>query len=129
MDRTFIETDDRHSAFYQRLRRELRTAGIEVVDTPADATATLRIHADITDQRVLAVSARNVPREFEVYYTVSYSVQSGENTLIETRTLTKTRAYTWDETQVLGKSQEELELRNALVGDLVRVVLIQLSSL
>jgi LPS-assembly lipoprotein len=78
---------------------------------------------------VLSVSARNVPREFEVFYTVFYSVETEETTLLEPRSQTLTRDYTWDETEVLGKEKEQQLLREAIVADLVRLVLIQLSSI
>ena len=55
----------------------------------------------------LSVSARNVPREFEVFYTVFYSLRTEEETLLSTRSQTLTRDYTWDETLVLGKEKEE----------------------
>ena len=129
MERTYIAAADKHSGFYQALRRELRNSGAELVDSPADATAVFTIDTDITGQRVLAVSARNVPREYEVYYIVGYSVASGETTLLDKHTQTKTIAYNWDETEVLGKAHEEQVLRSALVKDLVRLVMIQLSSL
>ena len=129
MDRTYIATEDRHSGFYQGLRNSLKSAGVNIVDSPANATAIFSIHTDITSQRVLAVSARNVPREYEVYYTVTYSLESGETILLEPRTQTQTSAYTWDETKVLGKAQEEQVLRDAIVDDLVRVVMIQIASL
>ena len=129
MQRTYIATADRHTEFYQKLRRELNAAGIELVDSPADATSIFNIHTDITNQRVLSVSSRNVPTEYEVFYTVSYSLESGQTALLPARTQTQTRDYTWDETLVLGKQHEQQTLRDAIVGDLVRVVMIQLSSI
>jgi LPS-assembly lipoprotein len=129
MQRTFIATENSHSQFYQALRTELKQSGVEVVDSPADATAIFVIHTDVTRQRVLSVSARNVPTEYEVYYMVSYSVQSGQTSLLDRRTQTQVQDYTWDETLVLGKEHEQQQLRKAIVGDLVRVVMIQLSSL
>jgi len=129
MARTYIATDDQRSLFYRRLRDSLRGAGVIVVESPFDATATFSILSDIPGQRVLSVSARNVPREYEVFYTVFYSVQAKDVTLLEPRSQTLTRDYTWDETQVLGKEKEEELLREAIVDDLVRIVLIQLSSI
>jgi LPS-assembly lipoprotein len=70
-----------------------------------------------------------VPREFEVFYTVFYSVESGDNTIMPPQSLTRTRDYTYDETLVLGKAREEELLREAIVDDLVQVILKQLSSL
>ena len=128
MSRTFIETDDRHSLFYRGLRDSLRAAGVEIVDSPVDATATFSIASDNTNQRVLSVSARNVPTEYEVYYTVVYGVVTGERSLLSLRSQTLTRDYTWDETRVLGKEKEEQVLREAIVDDLIRIVLFQLSG-
>ena len=45
------------------------------------------------------------------------------------QSLTLTRNYTYDPTLVLGKSREEELLRNAIVDDLVRIVLKQISTL
>jgi LPS-assembly lipoprotein len=129
MARTYIAADDQRSLFYRRLRDSLQGAGVNIVESPFDATATFSILSDIPGQRVLSVSARNVPREFEVFYTVFYSVQAKEVTLLEPRSQTLTRDYTWDETEVLGKEKEEQLLREAIVDDLVRIVLIQLSSI
>lgn len=129
MSRTYIETSDRQSLFYRRLRDSFRKAGVDIVESPLDATATFSIRADDTGQRVLSVSARNVPTEFEVYYTIVYDVTAERGTLLARRTQTLTRDYTWDETQVLGKEREERVLRESIVNDLVRVVLIQLSAI
>ncbi|HEX7062400.1 MAG TPA: LPS assembly lipoprotein LptE [Woeseiaceae bacterium] len=129
MARTYIDTQDRFSLFYRKLADGLEQAGVELVDTPEAATAELVIHTDDTGQRVLSVSARNVPTEYEVYYTVYYSLVSGKSVLMEPRLETLTRDYTYDQTRVLGKEREEELLREAIADDLVRVVLRQLSSL
>lgn len=129
MARTYIAAQDQRSLFYRRLRDSLENAGVEVVDSAADATATFTILSDIPGQRVLSVSARNVPREFEVFYTVYYRVETENATLLEPRSQTLTRDYTWNENEVLGKEKEEALLREAIVEDLVRIVLIQLSAI
>ena len=129
MERTYIATQDRFSQFYRELRRSLQAAGVEVVDSPDGPTATLRILFDLTDQRVLSVSARNVPTEFEVFYTVRYAITSGEKNLLEPQELTLTRDYTYDSTLVLGKAKEEQLMRDAIVDDLVRIVLKQISAI
>ncbi len=129
MERTYIATDDRHSLFYRRLRTAMKEAGVQLVDDPLSATATLYITYDETDQRVLSVSARNVPTEYEVYYTIEYSVGAAQKNLLETQTLTLTRDYTYNPTLVLGKAREQELLREAIVDDLVRIVLKQISAI
>jgi len=129
MERTYIATDDRHSLFYRELRLQLQAAGASLVDAEADSTATFSILYDDTAQRVLSVSARNVPTEYEVYYTIQYTIDDGITRLLEPRTLTVTRDYTYDATLVLGKAREEELLRDAIVKDLVRIILKQISTL
>lgn len=129
MQRTYIDTADRHSLFYREFRLQLQAAGVELVDTPGDATATFSILTDQTDQRVLSVSARNVPTEYEVFYTIEYALEDSQQSLMAPQLLTLTRDYTFDTTLVLGKAHEEQTLREALVKDLVRVVMKQLATL
>ena len=129
MERTYIAADDHYSFFYRELRRQLQANGMQLVDDPTESNATLSIHIDRTDQRVLSVSARNVPTEYEVYYSIEYSVDSGETNLLTRQFITLTRDYTYDETLVLGKAHEEQLSREAIVNDLVRIVLKQLGTL
>ena len=127
MQRTYIETEDNRSLFYRAFRRDLQAAGVNVVDSRDEATAVFTIYFDKTSQRVLSVSARNVPTEFEVFYTISYGLMGGDVTLIDVQDMTLVRDYTYDATLVLGKAKEEAVIRDALVEDLVRVVLKQIS--
>lgn len=129
MERTYIATGDRYSLFYRELRAQLQDAGVQLVDTAAESSATFSILYDESDQRVLSVSARNVPTEYEVYYTVQYAIDGIGNRLLETQNLTVTRNYTYDSRLVLGKAREEDLLREAIVKDLVRIVLKQISTL
>ena len=129
MERTYIDAIERNTQFHRELRRQLLAADVTIVDSPDQATAILTISADETGQRVLSVSARNVPTEYEVFYTVGYSLLAGQQRLLSPQDLTFTRDYTWDETLVLGKQQEEELMREAIVNDLVRTVLKQISTL
>jgi len=129
MQRTYIDAIERDTQFHRELRRQLRASSVDIVDSPVEATAIFSISRDETGQRVLSVSARNVPTEYEVFYTVEYSLVSGEESLLAPQDVTVTRDYTWDETLVLGKAREEETMREAIVRDLVRNVLKQLSTI
>jgi LPS-assembly lipoprotein len=129
MERTYISASDGYSLFLREFKSRLQASGVELTDSATDATATFTISFDETSQRVLSVSARNVPTEYEVFYTISYSLDAGAETLLPQQTLTLTRNYTYDSTLVLGKAHEEELLREAIVKDLVRVVMKQISTL
>lgn len=129
MKRTYISSSDSYSLFVREFKARLRTAGVELSESEADATATFTISFDDTSQRVLSVSARNVPTEYEVFYTLIYSLDAGTTNLMSEQALTLTRNYTYDSTLVLGKAREEELLRDAIVQDLVRIVMKQISTL
>ncbi len=129
VQRTYIDAVDPYSLFYQEFRSSLTAAGVNVVESPDAATAVFSLLFDETGQRVLSVSARNTPAEFEVFYTIEYALVSEGESLLPQQDLTLTRYYVYDETLVLGKAREEELLRRALVDDLVRIVLKQVSTL
>jgi len=129
MMRTFVAAERPHTEFLATLTDVLRQRGAEVLAAPVDGGAVLDIASDETGQRVLSVSARNIPREYEVYYAVTFSLRVGAENLIDHEVLVVTRAYTYDETQVLAKAAEEQILRRALAEDLARRVLQRIESL
>jgi LPS-assembly lipoprotein len=129
MARTFVDTDRPHSEFLVSLTEVLRQRGAEVLAAPADGAAVLDITSDETGQRVLSVSARNIPREYEVFYAVTFSLRVGAESLITNESLVVTRSYTYDETEVLAKAAEEQILRDALAQDLARRVMQRIQSL
>lgn len=129
MARTFVDSDRPHSEFLESLTDVLRQRGAEVLAAPADGAAVLDITSDETGQRVLSVSARNIPREYEVFYAVTFSLRVGAESLIANESLVVTRSYTYDETEVLAKAAEEQILRDALAADLARRVMQRIQSL
>ena len=126
---TFVDSKDRYTEFNQALRERLRNSGAKLTEHAGDATATVKIIKDQSGQRVLSVSARNTPEEYEVFYTVEYSVVSGGNELIPPQKLELTRDYSYDTTAVLAKQREQAVLREALAQDLAGLVLRRLASL
>ena len=129
MDRTYISTEDEYSIFYRQLKKGLHERGVEVVESPVDATAVFNILKEDTGQRVLSVSGRNVVREYEVFYRIFYSIQTKDKLIKSPQEEILTRDYTYDETLVLGKEREENLLREAIADDLVRIILMKLASL
>tara|TARA_B100000378_G_scaffold267504_1_gene253846 strand:- start:746 stop:1231 length:486 start_codon:yes stop_codon:yes gene_type:complete len=129
MNRTYISTEDEYSIFYRQLKKGLYERGVEVVESPVDATAVFNILQEDTGQRVLSVSGRNVVREYEVFYRIFYSIQTKDKLIKSPQEEILTRDYTYDETLVLGKEREENLLREAIADDLVRIILMQLVSL
>jgi LPS-assembly lipoprotein len=122
MARTYVETSNPSSEFLASLREALRLRGMVIVEERSAASARIIISDDTTGQRVLSVSARNIPREYEIFYSVTFELETDSGRLIEPASLLATRSYTFNETQVLAKSREERILRRSLADDLARQV-------
>lgn len=126
---TYIDTPDRYSVFYRELRAELEQGGVQIVDSPVHSNAIIRVEQDSSGQSVLTVSGRNVPTEYDVFYTVRYSVWINSEEVLPTQFLSLNQSYTYDATTVLGKNRESDAIHDALAENLVRQVAKQLSLL
>lgn len=124
-----VETANRYSPFYRELTAALRADGRRLTADPDEADTVIDIRRDETGQRVLAVSARNVPREYDIYYIVRYAVRRDGIEVMAPQTLTLNRDYTFDETRILGKAREEDALRQWLAAELVRLVTREMAAL
>jgi LPS-assembly lipoprotein len=87
------------------------------------------VRRDRTGRRVLSVSARNTPEEFEVFYTVDYSIDRGGEEVVPMQTLELTRSFSFDEADLLAKDREEDILREAMARDIAGLVVRRLGSL
>ena len=125
----YIESGDHYTPLYAALQTRLRAAGAVLAADPAAASAVIHLRKDDTGREVLSVSARNTPGEYEVYYTVEYSVSGGDQELLALQQVTLTRDFSYDETAVLAKEHEEQSLRTALADELAGLILRRLAAL
>ncbi len=144
---TYVQTRDEQSDFVLGLRRVLEYSGAELTEDRARATAVVDVLQDQVTQRVLAVSpsgeisgtqvpgitqgvpAGNTPIEYEITYTVRFSVTEGDHEVLPAQEVVLTRDYSFDEHQLLAKNNEADILRRALADNLVSIVMRRLSSL
>lgn len=129
MAATYIQTDDRYSLFYRELVSTLRRNDITLTTDPAEARTVIRILSDETGRRTLTVTARNVPAEYEVYYRVAFSVDVNGEEAVPYEELFLTRDYPFDETQVLGKANEEQLIMQTISRDMVGLVSRRLAAI
>lgn len=152
-----LGVQDRQSDFAHALAARLRSAGIEVSwagvgsalagstsqgSTSQGSTAAttvtrarLQIEVDEFIERVASVSARNVPREYELTYRVRYSFEAvddpqvGAIKKIDSEELTLAREFSFDERVALAKQREREQLRSTLANELAGMVLQRIASL
>ena len=124
-----IVTSDEVTPFAVELRRAIERSGGTVMPSAVGADTVLRIERDRSGRRVLSVSARNTPQEYEIFYNVEFSVSRGGKQVLETQPLEMTRNMSFDETQLLAKDREEVIIREAMARDLAMLVSRRLESL
>lgn len=126
---SYVDAGDRQSDFVQGLRNALLTNGVQLTEDTKSATATVHVLDDKHTQRILSVSPDNLPREYELTYTVRFSVTAGDQELLAPQEVATTREYSFAVSELLAKENEEAVLQAALAHDLVDVVMRRLSSL
>jgi outer membrane lipopolysaccharide assembly protein LptE/RlpB len=89
----------------------------------------VHILTDDVTSKILSVSANNIPREYELTYTVEFSVSSKQEELLPAQKVSITRDYSFDEHTLLAKENEAAILREGMARDLVNIVMRRLSTL
>jgi LPS-assembly lipoprotein len=126
---TRIDAEDAQSDFVQQLRRQLIASGARIADGREGVTAVVTVERDALTERILSVSAQNLPREYELTYSVRFRVGDGTRELIAPEELTATRDFSFDERTALAKEREKELLSDALARDLAGLVLRRLATL
>jgi LPS-assembly lipoprotein len=126
---TYVLAEDSQSEFVLGLRKALLSSGAKLARVDSDASGVVQVLTDEVTERILSVSASNIPREYELTYTVRFSVRAGSDELLPPQEVALTRDYSFDERTLLAKEHEEAILREALARDLVGIVMRRLASL
>jgi len=133
MKSAYVQATDQQTDFVQSLRKALLTSGARPAFAKTAASSVVNILKDEVLRRTLSVSALNKPNEYEVTYSVRFSVSAGDKAggkeLLAPQEISATRSYSFDETRLLAKEHEEAILRQAMAHDLADRVVRQLSSL
>ena len=125
----YLEVPDRQSDFVLSLRHAMLSNGVQLAHAKGQASAVVSIVKDTVTRRVLSVSATNQPNQYEVTYSVSFTVTAGDQELLSQQDISATRTYSFDERLLLAKNHEEDVLRQDMAHDLADMVMRRLSSL
>jgi len=125
----YVQATDQQTDFVQNLRKALLISGSRPPVEKDQASAVVYILKDEVVRRTLSVSANNQPNEYEVIYTVRFSVSAGDKELLAPQDVSANRSYSFEESLLLAKEHEESILRQAMAHDLADIVMRQLSSL
>jgi LPS-assembly lipoprotein len=125
----YVATNDQLSPFSVELGRALDAAGAIRAASAETADAIVRVVQDRTGRRVLSVSTRNTPQEYQVFYVLEYSIDHGGKQAVAPQDIELSRSYSFSESDLLAKDREEAILREAIARDLADLVVRRVASL
>jgi LPS-assembly lipoprotein len=129
MARPYLSLKDPYTDYSREFEHQLKSSGATLQLTREGATATVDVSKDLVEQRTLAVSAQNIPTEYELTYTVTFSVHGGDKELLAPQTISLSRDFSFDVTLQLAKEHEADILRQQMARDLVSITMRRLTSL
>ena len=112
------------------IRQELAFSGVRVTKK-SDAQAVLELTGEEFDRRVLSVDPdTGKVREIELGLAVGLTVRDkGGKLLAPYRNLTWTRDFVFDETALLGTTEQENVIRRELADDAAKTIVLQLEAI
>ena len=125
----YVQTVDKQSEFIVSLRRAMISSGAHPVEQKSKASVIVVILKDDVVRRTLSVSAQNQPDEYELTYTVRFTVTAGDKELLPPTDISNVRSFAFAEQLLLAKNHEEMILRQDMAHDLADMVMRRLASL
>jgi LPS-assembly lipoprotein len=119
----YLSVKDPYTDFSREFERELKSSGALLQDGRQDATATIEVTKDQIEQRTLAVSARNIPTDYELRYTVTFEVKGADADILPPQTIMLSRDYSFEENELLAKEHEADILRASMARDLATMAM------
>jgi LPS-assembly lipoprotein len=127
--RPYLSLKDPYTDFSREFEHQLRSAGAAPQGMAAGSTATIEVSKDLVVQRTLSVSARNIPTEYELTYTVTFAVRGPDKELMAPQTISLERDYSFEENVLLAKEHEADVLRQQMARDIVSIAMRRLTRL
>ncbi len=130
LKKPYLSIKDPYTDFAREFERQLKGSGALVQAARDGSTATIDVSRDQVLVRTLSVSARNIPTEYELTYTVVFAVHgAADKELLKAQTIELSRDYSFNENDLLAKEHEADILRQQMARDLAGIALRRLTSL
>lgn len=120
----------RNEHFGAMLRRQIQSAGTQVVPDPKQAQASLEILERRRDRETLSLSTAGRVREYALFYTFRFQVKDHENrVLLDPVEIRLRRTLTYSESQAYAKEKEEEMLYEDMENDVMRQLIRRLANI
>ncbi len=112
------------------LTRTLKSNGVQVVEKSEDAELLLELLSESNQKRILSLSGGGLVREFELIYLLNFRVREASSpTWGPVQTLRGRRDFSYSDSALLGKAEEEARLNADMRTDAIRELLRRLTAI
>lgn len=119
----FIEGLGSNDPMLQTLRDVLKEANVQLVEERTQAATRLRLRKQSVSRRVLSVDSGGKVLEYELHHSLDFDlVNQDGGELVAEQSVGVQQTYENPETEVLGKRNEENQLREDMRFDLARSI-------
>lgn len=124
----YVDAANNSTPFVAELRRNLEANNVKLSDTAEKADVILNIVSESQEKQILSLSGAGRVNEFQLYFKVSlHAYDNQAHDWIPAEEMLIRRDYSYDDTQILAKQQEEAMLVQSMRDDMVRLIIRRLS--
>ncbi len=124
----YVKSANDYSPFITELKRAIEANKVQIADAPDHAQLTLHIVSEIVDKQILSLSGGGRVREYRLHYRISLRAYDlKQEDWLASEEIMLQRDFSYDDTQVLAKEQEEALLYQNMRSDAVQQVLRRLN--
>lgn len=124
----YLNAPNANTPFIVELRRNLEAKRVKLVDTAQQADVVLNIVSEAPEKQILTLGGSGRVNEFQLRYRVSLRAYDlKEHDWIPAEEMMLRRDYTYDDTKIFAKEQEEALLYQSMISDMVQQIVRRLS--
>ena len=114
------------SSFNKTLQRKFRQAGITITNA-SDAEKIVEIIKNSFTKTILTLTGTGAVSEYQLDYIVTYRFKSKDGSWNLPVTIETSRTYTYDDSDILAKDEEEKRLVSGMEDQLIKTMTTQIS--
>ena len=124
----YVKSASDYAPFINELKQAIQVNDVQIVDTPEQAQLTLHIVSEVADKQILSLSSGGRVREYRLQYRISLRAYDyRQQDWLAPEEIALRRDFSYDDSQVLAKEQEESLLYRDMRSDAVQQVLRRLN--
>ena len=120
-----ISIDGGSKKFSKILKKKFNQSGVKI--NAVDSEISLEIINDNLSKEILSLSSKGKVREYQIIYRVTYRVKSKDGEWGSPVKIKTSRDYTFDDSNIIAKTEEELRIINGMQDQLIRTLVTQIS--